>query len=107
MTTNMTTISFSSVLKRAGKSAETILSAVDIIDDGIGIATNYMSRIKEEQLKEAEQKAVEFDNQLALRKGSAMNEFIASSYQIGAKSRQIQSLPEYQENMEAFNNLIK
>lgn len=104
MTTN---VSFSSVLKRAGKSVETVLSAVDIIDDGIAIATNYMHRIKEEQLKEAEQLEVEFTNQLALRKAAAVNEYKAVSYQIGAKSRQIQSLPEYQENIEAFNNLIK
>ena len=100
-------ISFSSVLKRAGKSVETVLSVVDIADDAIAVATNYMHRVKEEQLKEQKQKAVEFDNQLKLREASAINEFKAQSYQIGSKSRQLQSLPEYEENIQAFNELLK
>ena len=70
-------VSFSSVLKRAGKSIETALSVVDILSDGVDIATNYTSRIKEEQVKEQAQKAIEFDNNLALRKVAAENEFIA------------------------------
>ena len=104
-TTNQ--ISLSSVLKRTGKTIETVLSVVDIADDAIAIATNYMHRVKEEQLKEEKQKAVEFDNQLKIREASAMNEFKAHSYQIGAKSRQLQSLPEYEENIQAFNELLK
>ena len=100
-------ISFSSVLKRAGKSVETVLSVVDIADDGIAIATNYMSRIRQEQMKEQEQQALEFDNQLLIRKASATNEFKAQSYQVGAKARQLQSLPEYEENIQAFNDLLK
>ena len=107
MTNPTTQVSLTSVLQRTGKSIQTVLSVVDIVDDGITIATNYMSRIKQEQLKEQEQKAVEFDNQLALRKVSAMNDFIAGSYQLGAKTRQLENLPEFQENIEAFNKLLK
>ena len=102
-----TQVSLSSVLKRTGKSIETVLSVVDIISDGIDIATNYTSRIKEEQVKEQAQKAIEFDNNLALRKVAAANEFIAGSYQLGAKARQLESLPDYEENMEAFNKLLR
>ena len=100
-------VSLSSVLKRAGKSVETVLSVVDIVDDGIVIASNYMARVKEEQLKSSEQKAREFDNQLKLQKAQSENDFKAGSYQIGAKARQLESLPEYSENLEAFNNLLK
>ena len=107
MTNPTTQVSLTSVLQRTGKSIQTVLSVVDIVDDGITIATNYMSRIKQEQLKEQEQKAVEFDNQLALRKVSSMNDFIAGSYQLGAKTRQLENLPEFQENIEAFNKLLK
>ena len=107
MTNPTTQVSLTSVLQRTGKSIQTVLSVVDIVDDGITIATNYMSRIKQEQLKEQEQKAVEFSNQLALRKVSSMNDFIAGSYQLGAKTRQLENLPEFQENIEAFNKLLK
>ena len=100
-------ISFSSVLKRAGKSVETVLSVADIVDDGIAIATNYTSRVRQEQLKEQEQQAIEFDNQLEVRKASAAIELQAVKYQIGAKSRQLQVMPEYEENIQAFNDLLK
>ena len=102
-----TQVSLSSVLKRAGKSVETVLSVVDIADDAIAVASNYMARIKEEQLKSSEQKAREFDNQLKLQKAQAENDFKAGAYQIGTKARQIESLPEFEENIEAFNNLLK
>ena len=105
--TSPTTVSLSSVLKRTGRSIETILSAVDIVDDGIAVATNYMARIREEQMKESKQKILEFDQQLLLRKASAMNEFKAGAYQIGNKSRQLQALPEYEDNVAAFEQLIK
>lgn len=100
-------VSLSSVLKRTGKSIETVLSVVDIADDAIAVASNYMARIKEEQLKEQEQKAIEFDNQLKIRKASAINDFKAAGYQVGAKARQIESLPEFEENLQAFNDLLK
>ena len=51
MASSATQISLASVLKRTGKSIETALSVVDILSDGIDIATNYTSRIKEEQVK--------------------------------------------------------
>ena len=105
--TNPTQVSLTSVLQRTGKSIQTVLSVVDIVDDGIAIATNYMSRIKQEQLKEQEQKANEFDNQLKVRKANAANDFKAASYQIGAKHRQIMALPEFDENIQAFEELIK
>ena len=98
--------SFSSVLKRAGKSIETALSVVDILSDGVDIATNYTSRIKEEQVKEQTQKAIEFDNNLALRKVAAENEFIAGKYQLGHKARQLKELPEFEENIRAFDELV-
>ena len=102
-----TTVSLSSVLKRAGKSIETVLSIVDIADDGIAIASNYMARIKEEQLKSSEQKAREFDNQLKLQQAQSVVDFRAGSYQIGAKAKQLQSLPEFEENLQAFNELLR
>ena len=102
-----TKISFSSVLQRAGKSVETVLSVVDIADDAIAVATNYMARVKSEQIKSSEQKAKEFDNQLKLQQAQANVDFRAGSYQIGAKARQLQSLPEYDDNIQAFNELIK
>ena len=102
-----TQVSLSSVLKRAGKSIETALSVVDIVDDGITIATNYMASVKEEQLKEGEQKRLEFENQLKLREANAVNEFKAAGYQIGRKARQLEELPDYQENLEAFENLLR
>ena len=102
-----TQVSLSSVLKRTGKSIEAVLSAVDILDDVVCITTNYTSRIREEQVKEAEQKALEFNNQLALRKANSVIDFTASSYQIGAKSRQLKSLPEFDSNIEAFRELTK
>ena len=105
--TSPNTVSLSSVLKRTGRSIETILSAVDIVDDGISIATSYMARVKQEQLKESEQKAREFDQQLLLRKAVAVNDFKAASYQIGNKARQLQSLPEYEDNIAAFEQLTK
>ena len=107
MTTPTTQVSFSSVLKRAGKSVETVLSVVDIVDDGLAIATNYVSRVKQEQLKEQEQQAVEFDNQLLIRKAASANEFKAAAFQVGSKARQLQALPEYEENIQAFNELLK
>ena len=107
MTSSATQISLSSVLKRTGKSIETALSVVDILSDGIDIATNYTSRIKEEQVKEQAQKAIEFDNNLALRKVAAENEFIAGKYQLGAKARQLKELPEFEENIQAFNELVR
>ena len=107
MTNPTTQVSLTSVLQRTGKSFQTVLSVVDIVDDGIAIATNYMSRIKQEQLKEQEQKASEFDNNLKIRKANAMNDMKATSYQIGMKSRQIQALPEFEENINAFEELIK
>ena len=100
-------VSFSSVLKRAGKSIETALSVVDIVSDGIDIATNYTSRIKAEQVKEQAQLEVEFDNNLALRKIAAAQEFMAGKYQLGAKARQLENLPEFEENMEACNKLLR
>lgn len=106
MTNPTTQVSFSSVLKRAGKSVETVLSVVDIADDAIAIATNYMSNIRQEQLKESEQKSLEFDNQLLIRKANAVNDLVASSYQIGAKARQLQSLPDFEENIQAFKELV-
>ena len=102
-----TQVSLSSVLKRTGKSIETVLSVVDIVDDGISIATSYMARVKQEQLKESEQKAREFDQQLLLRKAGAANDFTAASYQVGSKARQLQSLPEFEDNLEAFRELTK
>ena len=105
--TKPTTVSLSSVLKRTGRSIETILSAVDIVDDGIAIATNYMARIREEQTKESKQKSLEFDQQLLLRKAGAANDFKAGAYQIGSKARQLQSLPEYEDNIQAFEQLVK
>ena len=107
MASPTTQISLSSVLKRTGKSIETALSVVDILSDGIDIATNYTSRIKEEQVKEQAQKAIEFDNNLALRKVAAENEFIAGKYQLGSKARQLENLPEFEENMEACNKLLR
>ena len=100
-------ISFSSVLKRAGKSVETVLSVVDIADDAIAVATNYIHRVKEEQLKEQKQIALEFDNQLLIRKAASANEFKAAAFQVGSKARQLQALPEYEENIQAFNDLLK
>lgn len=102
-----TKVSFSSVLQRAGKSVETVLSVVDIADDAISVATNYMARLKAEQIKSSEQKAKEFDNNLKLQQAQATVDFRAGSYQIGAKARQLKSLPEYQENSEAFEELLK
>ena len=102
-----TQISISSVLKRTGKSIETVMSVVDILSDGIDIATNYTSRIKAEQMKEQEQLEVEFDNNLALRKIAAAHEFLAGKYQLGAKARQLEALPEFEENMEACNKLLR
>ena len=107
MTNPTTQVSLTSVLQRTGKSIQTVLSAVDIVDDGIAIATNYISRIKQEQLKEAEQKAVEFDNQLLIRKANAVLDMRAASYQIGTKARQLQELKEFDENVQAFNELLK
>ena len=102
-----TKVSISSVLQRAGKSVETVMSVVDIADDAIAVATNYMARVKSEQLKSSEQKAKEFDNNLTLQQAQANVEFRAGSYQIGAKARQLQSLPEYDDNIQAFNELVK
>lgn len=102
-----TKVSISSVLQRAGKSVSTVLSAVDILDDGIAIASNYMAKLKEEQLKASQQEASEFDNQLKVRQAQAEINFKANAYQIGAKARQLQSLPEYEENLSVFNELIK
>lgn len=99
-------VSLSSVLKRTGKTIETVLSVVDIVDDGIAVATNYMSRIKTEQIKSSELKAVEFDNNLKIAEAEADMNFKARSYQLGAKARQLESLPEYDENISAFNNLL-
>ena len=107
MTNPTTQVSLTSVLQRTGKSIQTVLSVVDIVDDGVAIATNYMSRLKQEQLMEQEQKAVEFSNQLKVRKANATNEMLAASYQIGAKSLQIRALPEFEENISAFNELLK
>ena len=102
-----TQVSFSSVLKRAGKSIETALSVVDLVDDGITIATTYMARIKSEQVKSSKQQELEFDNQLALQKVAAMNDFNAGKYQLGHKARQLKELPEFEENIQAFNELVK
>ena len=102
-----TKVSISSVLQRAGKSVETVLSVVDIADDGIAIATNYIARLKSEQLKASEQKAKEFDNQLKLQRAQANLDFEAGSYQLGNKARQLQSLPEYDDNLKAFEELLK
>ena len=107
MASPTTQISLSSVLKRTGKSIETALSVVDILSDGIDIATNYTSRIKTEQRKEQEQLEKEFDNNLALRKISAAHEFLAGKYQLGAKTRQLKELPEFEENIKAFDELLK
>ena len=101
-----TQVSISSVLKRTGKSVETVLSVVDILDDGIAIATSYMSNLRQEQLKEQEQKSLEFDNELKLRQAQAEINFKANSYQVGNKARQLKSLPEYDENIKAFEDLI-
>ena len=107
MASPTTQISLSSVLKRTGKSIETALSVVDILSDGIDIATNYTSRIKEEQRKEQTQRSIEFDNNLALRKVSAANEFLAAKYQLGAKTRQLKELTEFDENIQAFDELMR
>ena len=107
MTNSVTQVSLSSVLKRTGKSIETVLSVVDILDDGITIATNYISSIKEEQLKEQEQKRLEFDNNLKIRKANAVIEFKAASYQVGNKARQLKSLPDYEENIQTFDELLR
>lgn len=107
MANTATQVSFSSVLKRAGKSVETVLSVVDIADDAIAVASNYMSRLKDEQLKEQEQKSKEFDNQLKIRAANAEIEMKAVSYQIGNKAKQLEALPDFEENIEAFNNLLK
>ena len=46
MTNHVTQVSLSSVLKRTGKSIETALSVVDILSDGIDIATNYAGEVE-------------------------------------------------------------
>ena len=102
-----TQISLSSVLKHTGKSIETVLSVVDILDDGITIATNYMARLKTEQEKASKVKEEEFDNNLALRAMQGRNDFLAGKYQLGHKARQLESLPEFEENIQAFNDLVK
>ena len=102
-----TQVSLSSVLKRAGKSVETVLSVVDILDDGITIASTYMSRVKEEQVKEQRQKTLEFDNELKIRKANAVIDLKASAYQIGNKARKLQAMNEYEENLQAFEELVK
>ena len=107
MTNPTTQVSLSSVLKRTGKSIETVLSVVDIVDDGIAIATNYMARMKSEQIKSSEHKAKQFEDQLKLQQAQNSLDFKAGSYQIGAKARQLKELPEYEENKEAFNELLK
>ena len=107
MSNPTTQVSLSSVLKRTGKTVETLLSIADIVDDGISIATSYTSRIKQEQIKEQELKAVEFNNQLKLREVQSSLEYEASSYQLGSKARQLKALPEYEENMRAFEELLK
>ena len=107
MTNPVTQVSLSSVLKRTGKSIETVLSVVDILDDGITIATNYVARIKTEQEKSSKVQEEEFDNNLALRAMAGRNDFLAGKYQLGAKARQLESLPEFQENIEAFDRLMR
>ena len=107
MTNPTTQVSLSSVLKRTGKSIETVLSVVDIVDDGIEIATNYIARIKTEQEKSSKVEAEEFDNNLALRTMEARNNFLAGKYQLGAKARQLENLPEFEENIKAFDELMK
>ena len=107
ITNPATQVSLSSVLKRTGKTIETVLSAADLLDDSVAIATNYMARIKSEQLKESKIKEVEFDNNLKLAESQLEMNFKANAYQIGVKARQLESLPEYEENIEAFNKLLK
>ena len=102
-----TKVSISSVLQRAGKSVETVMSVVDIADDAIAIATNYMARVKSEQLKSSEQKAKEFDNQLKLQQAQTELEYAAGAYQLGNKARQLKALPEYEDNRSAFEELLK
>lgn len=100
-------VSLSSVLKRTGKTIETVLSVVDIVDDGIAVATNYMARIKTEQIKSSALKEIEFDNNLKIEEAEIDMRFKANSYQLGAKAKQLASLPEYEENLAAFNNLLR
>ena len=107
ITNPATQVSLSSVLKRTGKTIETVLSAADLLDDGVAIATNYMARIKAEQLKESRLKELEFDNNLKIAEAQLDMNFQANAYQIGAKARQLESLPEFSENIEAFNKLLK
>ena len=107
ITNPATQVSLSSVLKRTGKTIETVLSAVDLLDDGVAIATNYMSRIKSEQLKASKIKEVEFDNNLRIAESQLELNFKANAYQIGAKARQLENLPEFEENIEAFTKLQK
>ena len=107
ITNPATQISISSVLKRTGKTIETVLSAADLLDDGMTIATTYMARIKSEQIKESKLKELEFDNNLKLAEASLDMNFKAQAYQIGSKARQLSGLPEFDENIEAFKNLLK
>ena len=107
ITNPATQISISSVLKRTGKTIETVLSAADLLDDGMTIATNYMARIKSEQIKESKLKELEFDNNLKLAESQLEMNFKANAYQIGAKARQLENLPEYEENISAFKKLLK
>ena len=107
MTNPTTQISLSSVMKRTGKTIETILSAADIADDAIAIATNYMNRIREEQIKSSVQKSREFDLNLKLQEAQSEINYKANAYQLGSKIKQLENLPEFEENMEAFNKLLK
>lgn len=100
-------VSLSSVLKRTGKTIETVLSVVDIVDDGVAIATNYMSRIKTEQIKSSALKEKEFDNNLKITEAELEMNFKAHSYQLGAKAKQLEELPSFEENIQAFNNLLR
>ena len=66
-----------------------------------------MARIKSEQIKESKLKELEFDNNLKLAEASLDMNFKAQAYQLGAKAKQLENLPEYEENIEAFKNLLK
>lgn len=86
---------------------ESVLSIVDIVEDSVSIATGYLSEFRTKQELEASVRMDKFHKDLNIQQATNAVEYEADAYKLGNKAKQLRDLPNFEENIQAFNELLK
>lgn len=99
--------SIKSTFSKGLTAVESVLSVVDIVDDSVSIATGYLKEFRTKQELEAAVRMDKFHKDLLIQQASNTVEYEADMYKLGSKAKQLRELPNFQENVQAFNDLLK